>query len=380
MIVNGFPQDYFGNQHGWWLGRVIGITETQLEPEQQKNSDDRNRVRVRIFGHSGPEAEMDPKDCPLADVLMPPTHGYGWPGGIGQTHGLKIMDLVTGFYLDHDQQHPVVTGVFMGGILEKEYDEPLGYTGSGSVGNSTFGAGSGASSQSTSTTAANQNTDPAAGKKANNTSAQGEAARSSSSSESSSATSSPPTVVSTRADGVEFSDNGVQGGAADRTIPATIRHNNPLGNNQAGLANRYDTVSAGQNLDGTNTIASFADTSDGYGYSFHQMHLNATRAGRIDEQGRLYTTPTLVGNEHYTAGYNGETISNAVGHNNRMYFDTFNNDWVQTIEAMQVRETGKSLRTKALTNNNLSSTYDFGQNTKQMSIGFEKMQKNTGIR
>lgn len=376
MFINGFPQDYQGNQHTWWIGRVIGIYEEQTLLEQDEFNF-RNRVRVRIIGHQGPEAETPPDECPLADVLMPPTHGYGWPGGAGSIHGLKIMDMVAGFYLDHDCQMPVVVGVLMGGRLLKEEDDLLQYVGSGAVASQPSVS---SSSSSTSTTAADQNTNPAAEAPPPNN--QGQQTRSQSS-DSSSGSASPTTqgnVVSTRDDGVEFSDNGVQGGSTDKSIPATIRHNNPLGNNNAGLANRYNPAGAGQDLDGTNTIASFNDTSDGYAYSFHQMHLNATRAGRVDGDGRLYTTPQNIGDEHQTAGYNGTTIVNALGNNDRLYFDTYTSGWSNVVSEMQTRETSNSLRTKAVNANDLPSDYDFGQNTTQMQTGFNKMQKQTGIK
>lgn len=371
MFINGFPHDYQGNQHTWWVGRVIGIHRDQLVPEEVSNQ--RNRVRVRIIGHQGPEAETPPEECPLADVLMPPTHGYGWPGGAGAIHGLKIMDMVAGFYLDHDCQMPVIVGVLMGGYLRKMDDDLLQYVGSGAVAAQPSVS---ATSSSTSTTAADQNTDPAADAPPannNNDSSQQQ-------STTAPAEASQGEVVSTRADGVEFSDNGVQGGSTDTSIPATLRHNNPLGNNEAGLASRYNPAGAGQNLDGVNTIASFNDTSDGYGYSFHQMHLNASRAGRVDSEGRLYTTPQNIGDEHYTAGYNGTTISNAVGNNNRLYFDTWSDGWANAITAMQIHETSNSLRNSAINGNDLPSDYDFGQNTTQMEAGFNKMQQQTGIK
>lgn len=344
MLLNGYPADYYGNQYNWFMGRVEAVTEPELnDPEEV------NRVRVRIFGQQ--DMDFPIEDLPLCTVIMPTTHGFGYPGGAGAMHGLLNGDIVTGFYMDHDMQIPVITGVIMGKYAEE--DELI-------VNRRTT-----SSSSSSSTTASNQST-PAPAKPSSRPSAP---------------TTEPqprPQVVQTSSEGVEFTDTGVVGATDDKSIPATLRHNNPLGNNMSGLAGQFNPQGTGQNLDGTNTIASFSDTSDGYGYSYAQMALNSERAGMV-EDGRLYTTPEFMGDGHQTPGYRGSDIVGDVGNNDRLYFDTWSPGWEAATRSMQNRETASSLRSRTSTNKGLPSTYDYGQNAYQMERGFKKMKKYKGF-
>lgn len=358
MLVNGYPHDYHGNQYTWWVGRVEATTGGELnDPEAV------NRVRVRIFGFQ--DMDFPVEDLPLCTVIMPPTVGYGYGGG-GQVHGLHKMDIVTGFFMDHDMQMPVVTGVIMGKPIEP--DQLL--EGGGSSGGGGGGGGGGGI------------VNPAAVAAISELLPQPQF-RASDSIHTVRTNLAPieqeqEFTQMTSENGAEFSNHGIQGATADKSIPATLRHNNPLGNNTSGLANAFNQQLT-QNLDGTNTIASFADTSDGYGYSFSQMYLNATRAGTYDANGRLYYTPKMAGDLHYTPGYNGTDIMNAVGNNNRVYFDTWSQGWNDITSAMEVREADPGLQNRTKNNLGLSSSYDFGQNTSQKQVGFQKMQKHRGV-
>ena len=348
MLLNGYPADYYGNQYTWFMGRVEAVTEPELnDPEEV------NRVRVRIFGQQ--DMDFPVEDLPLCTVIMPPTHGFGYPGGAGAMHGLLYGDMVTGFYMDHDMQMPVITGVIMGKMTED--DELLESPGGGSGGSS--------SSSSSSTSASNQSA-PAPSKPATQPSASKPPAPQA------------PQVVMQTPSGVEYNDTGVEGASSDKSVPATLRHNNPLGNNMSGLAGQFNPQGSGQNLDGTNTIASFTETSDGYGYSYSQMALNSERAGMVDN-GRLYTTPEFMGDGHQTAGYKGTDIVGDVGNNNKLYFDTWSPGWESATRSMQNRETGASLRKRTSENKGLPSTYDYGQNAHQMERGFKKMKNYKGF-
>lgn len=329
MNINGFPYDYYGNSLTHFLARVENIEGPGSEL---------NRVQVRIFGQQDMSFKLN--ELPWATVLLPTTAGVAT--GNGAMHNLQVSDLVTGFWIDPELQTPVITGVIMGGTPKP--DVVLEAT--------PWGSSTAPPAATTTQTQTQNNREP-----------------------------NPEPEVEHECGDAEYTDQGILGATGDRGIPATLRHNNPLGNNMAPLANRYGALGNGQRLDVKNTIASFDSTINGYGYSFHQMHLNASRRNRYDSSGRLYTTPQNIGNEHFTAGYNGNTIAGAVGHNNRMYFDQWSQDWADVVAAMEVRETGNSLRNQ--TRNNcagIGSGYDFGQNSNNARAGFQSMQANVGLR
>ena len=124
--------DFYGDKFKWFVGVV------------KDSFDDKNRVRVRIFGiHKTDDVtDVSDGDLPGALVLYPTTGGHTSGGAL--SHGLKRGTWVFGFFADGDDcQQPVIVGVIDGGVNSSTNLQSTGGTieaGSsvdGSFGNST---------------------------------------------------------------------------------------------------------------------------------------------------------------------------------------------------------------------------------------------------
>ena len=99
----------------WWIGQVTdpktGEWDAARNIERSKTGNDvyQMRVRVRIVGYHGTAEDLPDKDLPLAHVLGESTMSAG-VGGLGSTHNLQGGESVVGFFIDDDEQQPVVMG------------------------------------------------------------------------------------------------------------------------------------------------------------------------------------------------------------------------------------------------------------------------------
>lgn len=102
--LNGYFQDFYGNDFTWFLAFV---EDTYFAEE---GYDKLNRVKIRIWGLHDFNAPIS--DLPLAQVLMPTTVG----GVTDQSSifGLEFGSQVVGFWLDRHKQHPVIIGSLVG--------------------------------------------------------------------------------------------------------------------------------------------------------------------------------------------------------------------------------------------------------------------------
>ena len=100
------PSHRIGNDgFSWWVGQVEGTAS------DEKNNKGGYRFKVRIVGdHPKSREILDTKDLPWATVMMPVNVPF-MPGNIGGAHPQLIPGCwVTGFYLDHDRQKPIIMG------------------------------------------------------------------------------------------------------------------------------------------------------------------------------------------------------------------------------------------------------------------------------
>ena len=100
------PSHRIGNDgFSWWVGQVEGTAS------DEKNNKGGYRFKVRIVGdHPKSREILDTKDLPWANVMMPVNVPF-MPGNIGGAHPQLIPGCwVTGFYLDHDRQKPIIMG------------------------------------------------------------------------------------------------------------------------------------------------------------------------------------------------------------------------------------------------------------------------------
>ena len=100
------PSHRIGNDgFSWWVGQVEGTAS------DEKNNKGGYRYKVRIVGdHPKSREILDTKDLPWATVMMPVNVPF-MPGNIGGGHPQLIPGCwVTGFYLDHDRQKPIIMG------------------------------------------------------------------------------------------------------------------------------------------------------------------------------------------------------------------------------------------------------------------------------
>lgn len=136
--------DFYGDQFKWFIGVV------------KSNCDDKNRVRVRIFGiHKTDDiTNVSDGDLPQALVLYPTTGGQASGGSL--SHGLKPGTWVMGFFADGDDcQQPVIVGVMDGGIGSSNNRDSLGGSISpGSAGDASINTTAGAQANTLSTSGA----------------------------------------------------------------------------------------------------------------------------------------------------------------------------------------------------------------------------------
>jgi hypothetical protein len=90
-----------GNTISWWIGEVVNV----------KDPDQSGRVQVRVYGRHDDTSNIPDSDLPWALPLQPVTSAaYGKIGTtpLGLVRGSKVM----GFWMDSDQQYPVIWGSF----------------------------------------------------------------------------------------------------------------------------------------------------------------------------------------------------------------------------------------------------------------------------
>jgi hypothetical protein len=90
-----------GNSLSWWIGEVVNV----YDPDQS------GRVQVRVYGRHDDVSNVPDDALPWALPLQPVTSAaYGKLGTapLGLVRGSKIM----GFWMDQDQQYPVIWGSF----------------------------------------------------------------------------------------------------------------------------------------------------------------------------------------------------------------------------------------------------------------------------
>jgi len=96
MIPKSFI-DYYGDQTRWFLGEVVNVKDDPLKI---------GRARVRIFGVYD---EIDEKDLPWAQIVVPVTHAVNEK--LGQVTGLLVGTQVFGVFLDgQNSQLPLIVG------------------------------------------------------------------------------------------------------------------------------------------------------------------------------------------------------------------------------------------------------------------------------
>ena len=89
----------------WWVGQVEGTAS------DEKNNKGGYRYKVRIVGdHPSSREILDTDALPWATVMMPVNVPF-MPGNIGGGHPQLVKGCwVTGFYLDHERQKPIIMG------------------------------------------------------------------------------------------------------------------------------------------------------------------------------------------------------------------------------------------------------------------------------
>ena len=89
----------------WWVGQVEGTAS------DEKNNKGGYRYKVRIVGdHPESREILDTDALPWATVMMPVNVPF-MPGNIGGGHPQLVKGCwVTGFYLDHERQKPIIMG------------------------------------------------------------------------------------------------------------------------------------------------------------------------------------------------------------------------------------------------------------------------------
>ena len=89
----------FGETTGNWIGIVANV----MDPHES------GRVQVRVFGRHDDAANIPDEDLPWAQVIQPVTSAA--IGRIGTAPvGLVVGSRVVGYWLDRDQQYPMITG------------------------------------------------------------------------------------------------------------------------------------------------------------------------------------------------------------------------------------------------------------------------------
>ena len=100
------PTQKIGNDgFSWWVGQV------EATASDEENNKGGYRYKVRIVGdHPSSKEILDTDALPWATVMMPVNVPF-MPGNIGGGHPQLVKGCwVTGFYLDHERQKPIIMG------------------------------------------------------------------------------------------------------------------------------------------------------------------------------------------------------------------------------------------------------------------------------
>ena len=100
---------------GFFLGQIPPNWNEYLRASSWKDAHN-NRVKVRIPGKHSKGDEVCDKDLPWAIVEQSTSSGYL----SGSSVGLWGGEWVTGYFLDKDEQIPVITGVLGVNTIEDE--------------------------------------------------------------------------------------------------------------------------------------------------------------------------------------------------------------------------------------------------------------------
>ena len=113
-----FNPGFFGSQDGRWIGQVADDStwRDNMLPGKFESANTipgyGRRYKVRIMGVHDQDQEVIPDDqLPWSNIELPVTAGSGL-GGSYQTPQIRQGMFVTGYFLDNDQQHPVITGLW----------------------------------------------------------------------------------------------------------------------------------------------------------------------------------------------------------------------------------------------------------------------------
>lgn len=104
VLSSLFPVHQIGaDGFNWWIGQV----ETNRADDPKKSG----RYRVRIVGQHLKDCDATPTEqLPWANVMMPVTTPHSDGGVTGATSNLRKGNWVVGFFLDGDQQKPIIMG------------------------------------------------------------------------------------------------------------------------------------------------------------------------------------------------------------------------------------------------------------------------------
>ena len=104
-----FPINQIGSDgFAWWIGQVESSTYRSDGGKDPKRS---GRYKVRIVGHHPKTCTAVPtEDLPWAITMMPVTDPYAAGATRSKTPRLESGDWVVGFFLDREQQQPVIMG------------------------------------------------------------------------------------------------------------------------------------------------------------------------------------------------------------------------------------------------------------------------------
>ena len=113
-----FNPGFFGAKDGRWIGQVADDStwRDNILPGKFESANTipgyGRRYKVRIMGVHDRDQEVIPDDqLPWSNIELPVTAGSGL-GGSYQTPQIRQGMFVTGYFLDNDQQHPVITGLW----------------------------------------------------------------------------------------------------------------------------------------------------------------------------------------------------------------------------------------------------------------------------
>jgi len=104
VLSSLFPVHQIGvDGFNWWIGQV----ESNRSDDPKKSG----RYRVRIVGQHLKDCTATPtQQLPWANVMMPVTTPHSDGGVTGATSNLRKGNWVIGFFLDNDQQKPIILG------------------------------------------------------------------------------------------------------------------------------------------------------------------------------------------------------------------------------------------------------------------------------